>query len=315
MNDTFYRIAVVGPGALGCLLAACLKEAGEEVRLVDYRPERASFLTDQGIHLKTLDGAEKVVRVPCAFAPEVGPCNLTILTVKTYQTGAAASSLPFLLAPDGVALTLQNGLGNLEEMARAAGPERLLAGVTMLGVTGEGWGKITFAGQGPTLVGLPHGSRVSRGQIQSVVARLNRAGLEAHYRADIETALWEKLLINVGINPLTALLRVRNGALPEIPEAWDLAAAAVLEAAQVARASGINLTGDPLERLRQVCRNTAANRSSMLQDVLAGRPTEINALNGQITIRGRTLGIPTPTNDLLTKLLQSLGRVGEGEIG
>ena len=120
--------------------------------------------------------------------------------------------------------------------------------------------------------------------------------------------MWEKLLINVGINPLTALLRVPNGALPELPEAWDLAVAAAAEALAVARAAGLNLDVDPEARLRQVCTATAANRSSMLQDILAGRPTEIEALNAQVAARGRALGVPTPVNDLLTQLLRALGQ-------
>ncbi len=147
-----------------------------------------------------------------------------------------------------------------------------------------------------------------------MVAAFNRAGLECRERDDIEAVLWEKLLVNVGINPLTALLRVPNGALPELPEAWDLAVAAASEALAVARAAGINLTVDPEARLRQVCVATAANRSSMLQDVLAGRPTEIEALNGQVSARGQALGVPTPVNELLTKLLRALAQTGPFQV-
>jgi 2-dehydropantoate 2-reductase len=132
--------------------------------------------------------------------------------------------------------------------------------------------------------------------------------------ADVEAVLWEKLLINVGINPLTALLRVPNGALPELPEAWALAVAAAVEALAVAQAAGVPLAVDPEERLRQVCLATAANHSSMLQDILAGRPTEIEALNGQVAARGRALGVPTPVNDLLTGLLRALGEAGAWQV-
>ena len=223
-----------------------------------------------------------------------------------------------------MALSLQNGLGNLEIMAAAVGPERLLAGVAFLGVTRKAEGEIILAGQGLIIIGVPAGSQVSPEETARVVAAFNRAGLECRERDDIEAVLWEKLLVNVGINPLTALLRVPNGALPELPEAWDLALAAAAEAQAVARAAGINLTVDPEARLRQVCAATAANRSSMLQDVLAGRPTEIEALNGQVSARGAALGVPTPVNDLLTRaaagpgaggavsgeLIMSMGRAG-----
>ncbi len=114
----------------------------------------------------------------------------------------------------------------------------------------------------------------------------------------------------MGINPLTALLRVPNGALPEIPEAWDLAVAAAHEALAVAQAAGISLSVNVPELLRQVCTATAANRSSMLQDVLAGRPTEIEALNGQVAARGAASGVPAPVNLFLTRLLRSLEKTG-----
>jgi 2-dehydropantoate 2-reductase len=113
-------------------------------------------------------------------------------------------------------------------------------------------------------------------------------------------------MINAGINPLTALLRVPNGALPELLEAWSLAVAAAAEVQAVARAMGLAVTGDPEERLLRVCRATAKNRSSMLQDVLAGRTTEIESLNAQVAARGQALGVPTPVNDLLTRLIRAL---------
>jgi 2-dehydropantoate 2-reductase len=142
--------------------------------------------------------------------------------------------------------------------------------------------------------------------VAAVVDIFRRAGLECQHREDIMAVLWEKLAINVGINPLTALLRVPNGALLELPPAWEVAVAAATEAQAVARALGFNLSGDPAGRLRQVCTATAANRSSMLQDILAGRPTEIEALNAQVSDRGRVLGLPTPVNDLLTRLIRAV---------
>jgi 2-dehydropantoate 2-reductase len=214
------------------------------------------------------------------------------------------------MAAGGIALTLQNGLGNLESMAGEVGPGRLLAGVAFLGVTRRAEGDIILAGQGRISIGAPAGSQVSPKELAGVIAVLQEAGLECRETPDIEAALWDKLLVNVGINPLTALLRVPNGALPELPAAWDLAVAAATEAQTVARAAGINLEVNPEARLRQVCTVTAANRSSMLQDVLAGRPTEIEALNGQVSARGRALGVATPVNDVLTGLLRAWGQAG-----
>ena len=304
------KIAIIGPGALGCLLGALLFEAGEDVALVDYRPDRVALLRRQGLRLETAAGGARTIPVPIGLPHEVAPGGFDHRGGEGPPDQGGGPDLPRLLAAGGLALSLQNGLGNLEIMAAAAGPERLLAGVAFLGVTRKRQVEIILAGQGLIIIGVPAGSQVSPEETARVVAAFNRAGLECRERDDIEAVLWEKLLVNVGINPLTALLRVPNGALPELPEAWDLALAAAFEARAVARAAGINLTVDPEARLRQVCVATAANRSSMLQDVLAGRPTEIEALNGQVSARGAALGVPTPVNDLLTRLLRALGQAG-----
>jgi 2-dehydropantoate 2-reductase len=302
------KLAVLGPGALGCLLAARLHQAGEAVWLVDYQRERAARLRQRGIAVHTLEGAHQRVGVPVGLAPEVGPCEVTIVVVKSYQTQAAAQTLPILMAQGGLALTLQNGLGNLEAMARVVGPQRLLAGVALLGVTRREEGRIIQAGAGPIFMGVPAGSQVSGDEVAALVEIFQRAGLSCRAQDNIEAGLWEKLVVNVGINPLTALLRVPNGALLELPQAWELAVAAATEAQAVAQTAGLKLRGDPAERLRQVCSATASNRSSMLQDILAGRPTEIEALNGQVVARGQALGLPTPVNDLLTRLMRAAGQ-------
>lgn len=297
------------------MLGAVLFEAGEDVRLVDYRPGRVALLRRQGLRLRTPEGGDRQVAVPIGLPDEVGPADLTIVAVKAHRTRAAALDLPRLLAAGGLVLTLQNGLGNLESLAAAVGPARLLAGVALLGVTREGEGQIILAGRGPVIIGVPAGSQVSPAERSRVVAALRRAGLDCREEPQIEAALWEKLLVNVGINPLTALLRVPNGALPELPEAWALAVAAAREAQAVGRASGIRLNIDPEARLRQVCTATATNRSSMLQDVLAGRATEIDALNGQVAARGSALGVAAPVNELLTKLLRAVGQAAPRRVG
>ncbi len=314
-GGTDMRIAIIGPGALGCLLAARFSEAGQHVMLVDYRPQRAATLVQQGLTVHLPDGTLTRVMVPVVLPPHLAPVDLAILAVKAYRTQEAAKLLPQLLAEGGLALTLQNGLGNLEAMAAEAGWERLVAGVSFLGATRSAEGEVVFAGAGPTFIGTPSHSTVAPQAVEEVAAAFRQAGLECRVRDDIEAMLWEKLVVNVGINPLTALLRVPNGALPKVAAAWEAAVAAAREACQVASASGIRLTLDPEARLRQVCEATARNRSSMLQDVLAGRETEIGALNGEVARRGLALGVPTPVNRLLTLLLQALTQSHPWQVG
>jgi hypothetical protein len=143
------KVAILGPGALGCLLAAKFTLAGEEPWLVDYRPERVELLRRQGLLLKTPEETGDHLKVPIALAGEAGPTDLAILTVKAYQTRAAARSLPLVLGDAGIALTLQNGLGNLEEMARVLGPERLLGGASILGPPNWGKGRCCWPAWGP----------------------------------------------------------------------------------------------------------------------------------------------------------------------
>ncbi len=301
------KIAIIGPGAMGLFFAARLQLASQDVWLLDHRPERAARLGRDGLILEELDGTTQHLPLKVVVDPAlIGPADLTLLLVKAHQTQSAVQALPHLLAGDGVALTLQNGIGNLESMAQVAGPERLLAGVTMLGVTKVAEGHIRHAGQGPVILGIPPHSRITSQELADLVHIFSRVGLDCRSAPDIVMVLWQKLLINVGINPVTALTRLPNGRLPEIPGAWEVVSAAVQEAQTVGLAAGLPLPPDPVARVRQVCQATAANRSSMLQDILNHRPTEIEALNGQIVVQGRRLGLATPVNTLLTNLIKAL---------
>lgn len=301
------KIAIIGPGAMGLFFAARLQESGQEVWLLDYRPERTAHLKQHALRLITLEGEDRDYYLNVVYeAHAIGPCDLTLITVKAHQTEAAAAQLPLLMADGGVALTLQNGIGNLETMAAVVGPERLLTGVTTLGVTLLEIGRIRHAGQGPVLIGRPPGALVTDETLRLIVEVFRGAGLDCRETADIMAAVWDKLLINVGINSVTALTRLRNGQLLIAPEAWRVASAAVQEAWQTALASGVKPSPEPLSRMRQVCQATANNRSSMLQDVLAKRQTEIDAINGQIVRLGITLQVATPINALLTDLIKAL---------
>jgi 2-dehydropantoate 2-reductase len=301
------KIAIIGPGAMGLFFAARLQEAGQLVWLLDYRPERTAQLQQYGLRLLTLEGEERHYVLNVAHqAATIGPCDLVLMKVKAHQTQAAVPQLPALLQTGGIALTLQNGIGNLEIMAAVVGHARLLAGVTMLGVTKLDVGRIRLAGHGPIFLGRPPDSQVTPRELTAIVEVFRQAGLDCRADPDIMAVLWHKLLINVGINPVTALTRLPNGQLPAVPAAWQVVTAAIQEACAVAEALGFTPTADPLSRVRQVCQATAANRSSMLQDVLGRRRTEIDAINGQIVAHGQKLKVPTPVNALLTNLIKAL---------
>ena len=292
---------IVGPGAMGSLFAALLQKAGYDVTLLDYIQERATRINDHGIRVEGMTG-DYTVKVPTTTGRIPDPPDLVLICVKAYNTREAALSIePWLKAETGV-VTLQNGVGNLEILEEIFGNERVLGGVTAEGATLLGPGRIRHAGRGETIVG-PSGD--SGSHAESLVAAFNKAGFQTRAVKDVEDLIWGKLIINVGINALTAITRLKNGRLPELEGTRLLLEESVKEALAVVEAKNIKLPyPDPVGRVIEVCRATAGNIASMLQDVLKEKLTEIDYINGAIVREGNALGIPTPVNFTLTSLVQ-----------
>lgn len=299
------ELLIIGAGAMGGLFASLLAPHAA-VTLLTTNREHAAVIGAQGLTLVDLDGATRQVPVRVLTDPkDYGRrADLILVCTKTRATAAAAATARGLLVEDGLVLTLQNGLGNLEQLVIAVGANRAAAGVTSQAATLLAPGRVRHAGSGPTVLGRPAGPG---GAVEAVAALFNRAGLDTRISDDVDSLLWSKLIVNVGINALTALLRVPNGVLAQTPACDLLMTRAVDEAVAVARALHIDLDYErQLERVREVCVRTADNRASMLQDILRGRPTEIDAINGAVVACGRQAGVATPVNLLLTQLVQAL---------
>lgn len=297
------RIAIVGAGAMGCLFGGMLsKEA--EVCLLDPWAEHVAAINRDGLRIEEPSG-EVVANVSATTDPsEVGPTDLAIIFVKSHRTEWASEMAKRFLSPGGLALTLQNGMGNRDVIAQVLGERRAWQGTTSHGGTLLGPGRVRHAGRGPTHV---EDKPELEEQIRELVDLFGRAGIETHISPDLDSLLWGKLVINVGINALTALLRVRNGVLAEAEVPRRLMEKAVDEAVQVAHARGIKLPyDDPQQRVREVAIATGANLSSMLQDVLRGSPTEIDVINGVIVRQAAQLGLAVPTNEALTGLVKAV---------
>lgn len=294
------RIAILGTGALGCVFAARLA-AVAEVWMLGAWAEGIAAVQRRGITIHEPDGRLTQAQVAaCADPAAAPPADCALLLVKSYQTERAATWAARVLAADGLAVTLQNGLNNAAILTAAVGADRAAVGVTYIGATLLGPGEVRLAAPQPTFIGPAR--RADR-----LAARLGAAGLETHVTTEIEGRLWGKAVANAAINPLTALWRVPNGDLLASAERRALLVALATEAATVARNRGIALPfADPAAYVEQVCRATAANRSSMLQDVLAGRPTEIDSINGVFIAEARRLDTPTPVNDVVYRLLRGL---------
>ncbi len=297
------RVAVVGPGAMGCLYAALLAEGGVDVLLLDYRPARAAKIEAQGI-IVVEEGRERAVHVPCrADVESAGTVALVIIFTKAYDTAAAIEhSLP-VIGKNTAVLTLQNGLGNYQQIARHVPLPQVLAGTTTAGAAMLGVGKIQVASRGEIVLGSPAGEKAAARRAIDVFAA---AGLNARMEDDVEAILWRKALVNAAINPLTALTGRRNGELLEDADLRRLLGRVADETYSVGEHLGIGWGEfDPRLVVEDVCRKTASNRSSMLQDVQAGRRTEIDSINGYIWRQARQQGLPAPLNEVLTILVKA----------
>lgn len=308
MRDSFpKRVAVVGPGALGCLLATALCRTGGEIWVLDHDSQRAALLQHSGLTLERGGQFEHFPIQATADARQIGAVDLVLLCVKSPALGRSLPSLLPLLTENTLLLAWQNGIGHLPVLLGAQLPGAVALAVTSLGAHLAGVGRVRFGGEGATSLGfLGNAPQWAEQALHGAAERFRAAGLEVRVEADILAQVWNKLLVNVGINALTAIHNCENGGLLKNGEALALMRAAVLEAASVAQAKGIAIAPEPVARTIAVCQATAGNVSSMLQDVRAKRQTEIEAINGAVLEEARRLGIPAPANAELFGAVKSL---------
>lgn len=303
------NVSIIGTGAMASLFGARLSRFAD-VALLGTWTEAVQAFRREGIHVE----GEGTFRVHAASDPDdAPPADLAILLVKSYQTERAALWAARTLKPQGVALTIQNGLGNVEILAARVGIDRAMLGVTTQGATLLGAGRVRPGGRGMTHLGfLPIERAAPRdwsadSLAYEVTALLNAADLSSVVSANVEALAWGKVIINAAINPLTAILRVPNGALAQADDTLELMGSIVSEAVAVAMAHHVELPyPNPFERVKAVALATATNHSSMLQDVLKARPTEIDAINGKIVEHGQAVGVPTPINATLASLVRAI---------
>jgi 2-dehydropantoate 2-reductase len=292
---------------MACLFGAHLTSHSKVTMLGTWK-QGLKALNEKGVRLVGEGGAEQVFPVHATSDPQ--DCNgaqFVLIFVKSWQTPRVAQQLVECLAPDGVALTLQNGLGNLEHLQKALSEERAALGVTTMGATLLGPGRVRAGGVGPTHV-------ASHPRLSQLVEVLRQGGFEVDMAEDLESLIWGKLAINAAINPLTALLGIPNGELLTRPHALALMTEAARETAAVAVARGINLPyADPGAAAVEVAGRTSSNLSSMLQDIQRGAPTEIDAISGAIAREGESLGVWTPVNRVLWHLVRALASAAPGD--
>jgi len=298
------KIVMMGSGAMGGLFGGFLTRSGEEVWLVGNRKEQIDTIRSAGLTFEEKGKSQIIPMNATLDAASVGKADVVIFFVKTYDTEAAVSDALVLEKEDTIFLTLQNGLGNEEVICHKIDRKKAMLGVTGHGATLLGPGHIRHAGWGKTFIGeLDHRitDRASR-----IAQTFSEAGIETEVSSNIHGHVWEKLLVNVGINALTALTGFRNGQLLEYPETSRLMEKLVSEAVEVARGKGIHLEKNPIEKVRKVAEATKENRSSMGQDFDQKQKTEIDAINGAVVREAQPLGIPVPFNQAVTDLVKAI---------
>lgn len=299
------KIAIVGPGAIGCLFGGILSQGGHEIWLIDRQRERARLLGRRGVWISGVTG-EFNARVRATASPrDAGEAELAVIAVKSHDTREAAETARTLVGAETTVLTVQNGLGNVEVLQEVLGEDRVIGGVTSQAATLIAPGQVHHAGQGATVIGEPSGELTER--LTDIAAAFSSAGLHADLTTDLPGDVWSKLVVNAGINAVATLAQVRNGGLLESQHLRELLSQAVAEAAEVAKAKGIRLSREDMGAYAQeICQRTANNVNSMLQDVHRQRRTEVEAINGAVVREGEAAGVQTPINQVLTALIRGL---------
>ena len=300
-------ILLIGTGALATLFAARLSEAGHSVHMLGTWKHGLHALQQNGARIVDANGNEHAYKVHATNDPrEVDGAKHALVLVKSWQTERAAHQLKQSLSDDGLAVTLQNGLGNRETLAailRQAqdkpGTTRVALGTTTTGATLLGPGLVRAGGDGVISI-------EQHQALGPLEAALRSSNFNLQIVNDAESLIWGKLVINAAINPLTALLRVSNGELLSRPKARKMMGALARETAEVAEAEHVHLPfSNPVSAVEDVARKTAGNHSSMFQDVSRGAPTEIDAICGAVTRRAELHGISTPYNRACWQLVSA----------
>lgn len=254
---------------------------------------------------RALDGRAELVEIDRTRSPlrdGTMPADVAVVCTKTFGTAWAAEQAARVLRPGGVALTIQNGLGNEETIAHRVGADRTAVGVIYVGAALRPDGSLFATGPGRIELG-------EDGRLDSLAAALAEGGMTVTRVPDPRRSVWQKLLVNAAMNPTTAVFRITNGELVTHAAAGPLADGIAREVARVATASGIAMTEDDgTAGWRTIAATLGDNRSSMLQDVEAGRRTEVEAINGAVALAGERVGVDAPLNRAFTVLVTALHR-------
>lgn len=297
------KVAVVGAGAMGCLYGAAFHRGGAEVVLVDVNDAHIAAINGRGLELDTRAGVELLPLRALRPEEQRDPVDLVVLFTKTFHTDTALEGVAAAIGLETHVLTLQNGLGNDEAVARHVARERVIAGISTLPSDLAGPGKVRSHGEGGSQIYPAFGG--DPGFAQKVADLLTAGGLPTTLAPDIQAAIWGKAIFNATMNTLCALTRRTPGFLGAHEESRALIHAAVEEGVAAAHAAGVAVDGAKIHALTQVSvTDHADHEASMLQDVKAGRRTEVDAIAGAIVRAAQEKGVATPVLETLWRLVK-----------
>ncbi len=298
------RICVIGAGAMGSLYGARLADKGHDVTLADRWQEHVDAIARDGLLLSAEWGDLRTTPAATTDPSGLTDIDIAIILVDANTTDTAGEMARAMLAPDGFALTLQNGIGNLARLDAVLGAERVEGGLSYHSCAIAGPGHVEHTNKGPTWIGQRPGHESDR--VALLATLFEEADLAPRTVPDIELLIVEKWILNSAINALCAITGLRQGEIPRTPELETYQDHILDEAFAVVAAKGIPVDADALRKaIKDQCWKKF-NKPSMLQHVEARKRTEIDALNGAIARDGRELGVPTPYNDALALLIKGL---------
>lgn len=307
------QIAVLGAGAVGSWVGGHLALSGNDVHLITTNNAHIKAVQENGLVLKhgqRVDTVRLSIMKPEQFTQEV---ELIIVLTKAFQLEAALSSVSTMITKDTAVLSLQNGLGNAEVIGRFVNVDNIWIGMTMLPVDRTEPGVVTGKGEGGTWFGQADGSCKPFGK--KLEAAFSKSGIKVSYDPEITTRIWQKVAFNAGINAVCALTHSTPGVLNQSPFALDFVKSVAREVAVVANAASIQVDLESVfSTIEYACSHHGEHRPSMLQDLLDGRQTEVDALNGAVALRAKAAGIEAPLNTQLAGLIK-LAELGHRTVG
>jgi 2-dehydropantoate 2-reductase len=296
------HICVIGAGAMGSLYGGLLARSGQQVTLIDTWVDHVEAINREGLQLSGITGDLRIP-VHATREPDAGFADIAFIQTDTNNTKVAAAAAQYVLKPDGYAVTLQNGVGNLEILCAELGQARVVGGLSYHSAAMSGPGHAVHTHAGPTWIGELDGGMSDR--VELLDGMLAGAGFKPTIVDNIQGYIWTKFIHNCAINPICAVTGLRVGELGRTPPADALQTKIIEEALAIVGAKGIDLVDDdPMGHIKAFCK-VKFNKPSMLQHMEAGKRTEIEALNGAIVREGAAHGIPTPYNQALVWFVQA----------